>query len=71
MEELLSAILYGSLPVEIPPALSLKHQMELVRVIVVNPSSLLRTKFPPDLHPWVVHLLNKMDIRRSSLSEEK
>jgi hypothetical protein len=57
MEEIISSILYGKLEVEIPAGLTAKQQMEIMRMVVVNPSSYKRLRMPPDFHPWVTLLL--------------
>jgi hypothetical protein len=58
MEELLQAILYGQLDVEIKNPTYLE-QLEIVRMVVVNPASIQRLKIIGPLHPWVDTLLNR------------
>ena len=45
MEEVIHAILYGCLPVELPKDITPKDQLEIVRAISVNPSALSRLKY--------------------------
>ncbi len=60
MEEVIGSILYGKLEVEIPPNLILKQQLEIMRAIVCNSSSMQRIVLPKDLHPWVSMILTEM-----------
>jgi hypothetical protein len=60
MEETVNSILYGNLEVEIPQNLSLRQQLEVVRMITCNPSALSRIKIPKDIHPWVNMLITQM-----------
>lgn len=60
MEEVIGSIVYGKLEVEIPQNLVLKQQLEIVRAIVTNPSSLERIKLPKDIHPYVQLLISEM-----------
>jgi hypothetical protein len=61
MDELLNAILYGKLDVEIPQNLTLRQQSEVVRALAVNSSAMSRLKLPKDIHPWVNMLLTEID----------
>jgi hypothetical protein len=58
MEEIANSIIYGKLEVEIPPNLTLRQQLEVVRALIANPLSKNRIKLPQDIHPWVKMLLN-------------
>lgn len=60
MEDTINSIIYGRLDVEVSPNLTLKQQLEVMRAIVCNPSSLDRVKFPKDLHPWASMILQEM-----------
>lgn len=60
MEEVLNSIIYGKLEVEIPPNLTLKQQLEVMRAIVANQSSIKRIKLCKDIHPWVNMLFTEM-----------
>jgi hypothetical protein len=57
MEEVVNSIIYGKLQVEIPPNLTLRQQLEVVRALTINPSALSRIKLPQDVHPWVSMLI--------------
>jgi hypothetical protein len=59
MEELMQAILYGQLEVEIKNP-SYIEQLEIVRMVVATPSSIQRLKISGPLHPWVDVLLNRI-----------
>ena len=54
----MQAILYGQLEVEIKNPTYLE-QLEIVRMVVVNPASIQRLKIIGPLHPWVDTLLNR------------
>ncbi len=69
MEDIVNSILYGKLEVELPPNLILKQQLEIMRAIVCNPSSINRVVLPKDLHPCASMILTemKMSINNDSL----
>lgn len=60
MEEITTSILYGCLPIDIPPSLTLSQQLEIVRALAVNPSARSRLRLPTDIHPWVGMLLSRI-----------
>lgn len=60
MEEVVNSILYGKLEVEVPNGLLLKQQLEIIRAIMSNRSSISRIKMCKDLHPWVNMLFLQM-----------
>ena len=45
MEEIIQAILYGTLEVELPRNLTEKEQLEVVRALAVAPRAVSRLKF--------------------------
>lgn len=59
MDELRQAILYGCLPLEIDFAewSTLKDQLEIVRYLVANPSSVSRIRTKNTPNEWVATLL--------------
>jgi len=67
MEDVISSIVYGKLEVEIPQNLLLKQQLEIVRAIVTNPSSLKRILFPKDIHPYVQLLISEMKVNNNGV----
>jgi hypothetical protein len=58
MEEIVNSIIYGRLEIEIPPNLTLRQQLEVVRALTANPSAKNRIKLSHDVHPWVSMLVN-------------
>jgi hypothetical protein len=67
MEELIGSIIYGRLEVEIPQNLVLKQQLEIVRAIITNPSSLERIKLPKDIHPYVQLLISEIKVNNNGV----
>jgi hypothetical protein len=59
MNDVYAAIVYGTLDVDIPEKLTLRQQLEVVRMVVVNPSAMTRLILPEDFHPWARLLLSK------------
>jgi hypothetical protein len=56
----LQSLLYGQLTVDIQNP-SYLEQLEIVRVVVANPSAIRRLKIVGDVHPWVAMLLKAVE----------
>lgn len=65
----LQSLLYGQLTVDIRNPTYIE-QLEIVRVIVANPSASRRLKIVGDVHPWVSMLLKGVDEREKIRGEK-
>jgi hypothetical protein len=60
MDELRQSILYGCLPIELTwSAWSLPQQLEIVRYLVANPSSVSRIRAQDTPNDWVATLVSR------------
>lgn len=71
MEDIVNSIIYGKLEVEVPKELTLKQELEIIRAIVCNPSSIDRVKFLGKVHPWVSMLLSEIKRKNNDFSIQK
>ena len=56
--ENIQSLLYGKLEVEFAEP-SYVEQLEIVRVLVANPSAYSRLRIKRSIHPWVTRLLGE------------
>lgn len=56
--ENIQSLLYGKLEVEFADP-SYVEQLEIVRVLVANPSAYSRLRIKGSIHPWVTRLLGE------------